>query len=104
MKNQLKVLKGMRNASIARRALVNAYRAKPNASGENIRRRAVERINRVVTNPTRRQNIKNKMLQAAHKNRLRKEYGVNKVHAQKVYNGVMNKEIKNILNFKLNTN
>ena len=96
--------KAMRNRTIARRALVNSYRTKPNSSGENIYKRALNRINRNVKNETRRNNIKRQLAYAANINTLVKVHGISKNHAHKIAKPIHNRYMEKLKNEMLNMN
>lgn len=93
-----KITKYLRNRTMARRALVNAYRANKTASGEDVYKKAVNRINRVVKNKTRRENVKRQLPYAANANNLVKVHGINKNHARKITLPIIARQIKQLKN------
>lgn len=94
----------MRSATIARRALVNAYRNNMTASGEKIYEKTLNRINRTIKNATRRNNIKRHLVNAANINTLVKVHGISKNHANKIAKPIHERNAKRLANELLNYN
>ena len=92
----------MRNARVARQALLQAYRANKTKAGANIVKGALMRIARVAKPDSQRyRNINMSLLHASNVKKLKKQHGVSKSHAKKLRSAVLNKHINDVLKFKL---
>lgn len=91
----LNVHPGMRNKSIAERALVNAYRANPGASASNIVKNAMNRVNRAVKNNSRKNRIKAAFSHVS-ANAL-KSFKVNEVKASSISTNTILREMKLVI-------
>ncbi len=104
MHSPVNIHRRMRNARIARQALLQAYRANPMSAGANIVRGAMMRISRVAKPGTlRHMNINIALLPESNVKKLQK-HGLSEKHAKKLHSAVLNKHAQNILNFPLNNN
>jgi hypothetical protein len=102
MHSPVKIHKRMRNARVARQALLQAYRANKTKSGANIVKGALMRISRVAKPDSQRyRNLNMALLNASNVKKLKTQHGVSNNHAKKLRNAVLDKHLKDVLNFKL---